>query len=109
MAFRCPGAGEYGHGLNLTIVHAGGCCEAWRESMLRILGSLAHGYALAYDRAKDQAWLVTEPIRIISADHFRQLESAGLIVTYGAFQGAEIEYHEITERGIVEYRQLKKG
>ena len=106
---ECPGASEYGHGMSRTVVHAGGCCEVWRGSMLRILGSLAHGYALAYDRAKDQAWLVTEPIRIIASDDFRQLEKAGLIVSYGVFYGTETEYHEITEHGLIEYRKLKKG
>ena len=107
-ALRCRGAGEYGHGMSLTIAHAGGCCEAWRGSMLRILGSLAHGYALAYDRTKDQAWLVTDPVRIIASDDFRQLEKAGMVVSYGAFYGTETEYHEITNRGLAEYKKLKK-
>jgi hypothetical protein len=26
---RCPGGAEYGHGMTLTTVHAGGCCAAW--------------------------------------------------------------------------------
>ena len=25
----CPGGAEYGHGMSLTTVHAGGCCNAW--------------------------------------------------------------------------------
>ena len=29
----CPGASEYGHGMSRTVVHAGGCCEAWRDKM----------------------------------------------------------------------------
>jgi hypothetical protein len=26
---NCPGGAEYGHGMSLTTVHAGGCCQAW--------------------------------------------------------------------------------
>ena len=26
---KCPSGAEYGHGMSLTTVHAGGCCEAW--------------------------------------------------------------------------------
>ena len=26
---KCPGGAEYGHGMSLTTVHAGGCCERW--------------------------------------------------------------------------------
>ena len=26
---RCPGGAEYGHGMSLTTVHAGGCCAEW--------------------------------------------------------------------------------
>lgn len=29
---KCPGGAEYGHGMSLTSVHAGGCCEAARAS-----------------------------------------------------------------------------
>ena len=28
----CPGATSYGHGANLTTVHAGGCCERWKAT-----------------------------------------------------------------------------
>lgn len=28
-AGTCPGGAEYGHGLTLTTVHAGGCCDSW--------------------------------------------------------------------------------
>lgn len=27
----CPGAGSYGHGETLTIVHSGDCCSAWER------------------------------------------------------------------------------
>ena len=26
---ECPGVSEYGHGLTLRVVHAGGCCAKW--------------------------------------------------------------------------------
>ena len=26
---ECPGASEYGHGLTMRRVHAGGCCARW--------------------------------------------------------------------------------
>lgn len=26
---ECPGGSEYGHGLTMRRVHAGGCCERW--------------------------------------------------------------------------------
>lgn len=106
-SLRCPGGSEYGHGMSLTVIHAGGCCKEWRKAMLRILGSLAHGYALAH--SNNQAWLVTDPIHIIPAEHFRQLAEAGLVVSYGVFNGTEVEYYEITDRGLLEYRNLKKG
>lgn len=32
IAKGCPGASEYGHGLSLTRVHAGGCCDRWEKT-----------------------------------------------------------------------------
>ena len=29
---KCPGSGEYGHGMSLTTVHAGDCCAAWDQA-----------------------------------------------------------------------------
>jgi hypothetical protein len=29
---KCPGGTEYGHGMSLTTVHGGGCCEAWNAA-----------------------------------------------------------------------------
>ncbi len=28
-AGQCPGGAEYGHGMTLTSVHGGDCCERW--------------------------------------------------------------------------------
>ena len=38
---ECPGSAEYGHGMTLTRVHGGRCCEAWetaRRQRLEALG-----------------------------------------------------------------------
>jgi hypothetical protein len=29
---KCPGGAEYGHGMSLTTVHAGGCCAQWDQA-----------------------------------------------------------------------------
>jgi hypothetical protein len=29
---KCPGAAEYGQGMNLTTVHEGTCCEQWEAT-----------------------------------------------------------------------------
>jgi hypothetical protein len=31
-ADRCAGGAEYGHGMTLTTVHAGGCCADWEAA-----------------------------------------------------------------------------
>jgi hypothetical protein len=36
MSARCPGGAEYGHGMSLTTVHAGGCCERWAQEQAAI-------------------------------------------------------------------------
>ncbi len=33
-AGRCPGGAEYGHGMTLTTVHAGGCCTTWDQARI---------------------------------------------------------------------------